>query len=215
METWESIVRFERRPVLEEGLDGRHLVFYQCLCKKKMHIFLVNHCISFLWNLIFSPPHSHLFLVSGWKSIPRAVDQVPDAPPISDGGAVHDGGDAKWPSVEPHVHGKTLAPRFITFFLIHYLFILFGSYIARWAPIYQLNAAKHDRLIIIISDYLLFVPCRVFSSTKMPSHWEMCWPLIPIASSPCSSLPEQHQRFAPDLLPPPQQGWTYSFRPSK
>lgn len=36
-----------------------------------------------------------LLPVSGWQSIQRAFDQIPDTPPISDGGAVHDGGHAE------------------------------------------------------------------------------------------------------------------------
>ena len=31
----------------------------------------------------------------GWQSLQRTSDQVPDAPPLADGGAVHDGGDAE------------------------------------------------------------------------------------------------------------------------
>lgn len=45
----------------------------------------------------------------GGQSIQGAFDQVPDSSPISDSGAVHDGGYAKRSPVEPHVHGQTLA----------------------------------------------------------------------------------------------------------
>lgn len=62
---------------------------------------------------LVSPQHiftstPHIFFMSGWKSFQRAADQVPHTSPISDSGAVHDGGYTKRPSMEPHVHGKTL-----------------------------------------------------------------------------------------------------------
>lgn len=45
----------------------------------------------------------------GWQSLQRTSDQVPDAPPLADSGAVHDGGDAERPPVEPDVHGGSRA----------------------------------------------------------------------------------------------------------
>lgn len=47
--------------------------------------------------------------MSGWQSVQGAFDQVPDTSPISDCGAVHDGGYTQRPPVEPHVHGQRLA----------------------------------------------------------------------------------------------------------
>lgn len=57
----------------------------------------------------FSSLSSLISPVPGRQSIQGAFDQVPDTSPISDSGAVHDGGYAERPPVEPHVHGQTLA----------------------------------------------------------------------------------------------------------
>lgn len=78
----------------------------ECICFHEIiTIFPVSVCFPFLFSCLAhpSPP------VPGWQSIQGAFDQVPDATPISDGGAVHDGGYAQRPPVEPHVHGQTLA----------------------------------------------------------------------------------------------------------
>lgn len=62
---------------------------------------------------------SCMYSTSGWKSIQRAVDQVPYTTPISDSGTVYDGGYTKRPSMEPHVHGKTLPSHYsFTHFLL-------------------------------------------------------------------------------------------------
>lgn len=42
----------------------------------------------------------------GWQSVQRASDQVPDAAPLADSGAVHDGSNAERPPVEQDVHGE-------------------------------------------------------------------------------------------------------------
>lgn len=73
------------------SLETRRLLFPLCS-------FLFSF---FTTSVSFIPP------APGRQSIQGAFDQVPDASPVSDCGAVHDGGYAERSPVEPHVHGPT------------------------------------------------------------------------------------------------------------
>lgn len=112
----EVVMKTERAMLIEVGQKCITVPNY---CMRSSKYFRIGN-IGIYWQFSKKVPScvqveemfSCMYSTSGWKSVQRAVDQVPYTPPISDGGAVHDGGYTKRPSMEPHVHGETLPPHY-------------------------------------------------------------------------------------------------------